>query len=157
MRIGKNTSIANIYVTWPHQVTIGNNCIIEHNCYFKFDGIWKQGPSISLANNIFVGFGCEFNIRKSISIGNDCLIASGCKFIDHDHGSYSDELMRLQNGPEKEIIIGEDVWLGTNVIVLKGCNIGNGAIIAAGAVVTKNVGKFEIWAGIPAKKVGNRK
>ncbi|MFM5662154.1 CatB-related O-acetyltransferase [Aeromonas veronii] len=52
--------------------------------------------------------------------------------------------------------IGNDVWIGANVIILDGCSIGNGSIIAAGSVVTKSVPDFEIWGGVPAKKIKNR-
>ena len=84
------------------------------------------------------------------------MIASGCKFIDHDHGVNLIQLMRLQPGPEKSIDIGSNVWIGFNVIVLKGVTIHDGAIVAAGSVVTKDIGINEIWAGVPAKKIGER-
>lgn len=156
MKIGKSTGIPKMQYTWPHQVAIGDNCRLEHNIFFHYDGIWKQGPSIIIGNNAFVGFGCEFNITKKITIGNDCLIASGCKFIDHNHGTAQGSLMREQKSTEDAIVIGNNVWLGVNVTVLKGITIGDGAVVAAGAVVTKSIAANEIWAGIPAKKIGER-
>ena len=157
MEIGKGTSLPKIYVTWPHQISIGRNCNIEHSVYFKYDGIWKDGTSINIKDNVFIGSGCEFNIRKYIEIGDNSLIASGCRFIDHDHGTDRKVLMREQSGPEKEIVIGTDVWIGCNAVILKGVRIGDGAIIAAGAVVNKSIPAYEIWGGIPAKKIGERK
>jgi acetyltransferase-like isoleucine patch superfamily enzyme len=157
MKIGKGTKIPFVYVTWPHQVSIGKNCLLEHQIYFKFDGIWKKGPAIKIGNNAFIGNNCEFNIQQKISIGNDCLIASGCRFIDHDHGISIGELMRVQPCKEDAIYIGNNVWLGCNVIILKGIKIGDGAIVAAGAVVTKSIPSNEIWGGVPAKKIGYRK
>lgn len=56
----------------------------------------------------------------------------------------------------KRVFIGNDVWIGLNVIIMGGCSIGNGAIIAAGAVVTHDVPSYEIWGGVPAKKIGDR-
>ena len=156
MKISKGTVLPKLYVTWPHQVSIGEFCILEPDIIFKFDGIWKSEPSIFIHDRVFIGYGCEFNIRLTIQVGDDSLIASGCKFIDHDHGIVLGHLVRLQHGPEKEIKIGKDVWLGINVIVLKGVTIADGAIVAAGAVVTKSIPKNEIWAGIPAKKIGER-
>jgi len=157
MHIGKNTHVPPLNVIWPHQVALGRHCRLENNISFKFDGIWKPGPSIQIGNEVFIGAGCEFNIRIGISVGNDSLIASGCKFIDHDHGIQLNELIRKQHGPEQQIIIGNDVWLGCNVVVLKGVHIGNGAVVAAGAVVTKSIPPYEIWGGIPAKKIGERR
>ncbi len=157
MQIGEGTYLSKIKVTWPHQISIGKNCVVEHSVYFKFDGIWKEGPSIIIEDDVFVGFGCEFNIKKKVVIGKDSLIGSGCKFVDHDHGISLEDLMRNQIGPEAEIVLEENVWLGTNVVVLKGVTIGNGAIIAAGSIVNKSIPPNEIWAGIPAKKIRDRK
>lgn len=157
MRIGKGTSIPKIHVTWPHQVSLGKNCSLEHGIFFKYDGIYKDGTSINIGDNVFIGSGCEFNIKKNITIGNDTLIASGCRFIDHDHGMELGELMRNQKCPEAEIIVGNDVWIGCNSVILKGVKIGNSAIIAAGAIVNRNVEDYEIWGGVPARKIGDRK
>ena len=157
MRIGKKTIIPKLLITWPHQVALGKNCKLEDHIYFKYDGPWLPGPSITIGNTVFIGSGCEFNITEGITIGDDTLIASGCRFIDHDHGTSIQQLMHSQKGVASCITIGNDVWLGCNVIVLKGVQIGNGAVVAAGAVVTKSVPAFEIWGGIPAKKIGERK
>lgn len=156
-RMPFNTALRGIYTTWPHKISIGKNCVLEQNSYFKHDGPYSEGKSIIISDNVFIGAGCEFNIRKMITVEANCLIASGCKFIDHDHGTDKSLLMRNQNGVEKEIFIDEDVWIGANVVVLKGVNIGKGAIVAAGAVVTKSIAPYEIWGGVPAKKIGERK
>lgn len=157
MQVGKNTVLPRFDVNWPHQLSLGANCKLEHDIFFKFDGAWSKGPSIRISDNVFIGSGCEFNIRKSIEIGSDALIASGCRFIDHDHGFLAGQLIRKQHGIEQSIKLGEDVWLGCNVIVLKGVEIERGAIVAAGSVVTKSIPSMEIWAGIPAKKMGERR
>lgn len=157
MKIGKGTFLTNCIITWPQQVSLGKNCSIEHGVHFKFDGVWTAKTSIIIEDNVFLGSGVEFNIRQQIIIKTNSLIASGCKFIDHDHGVQTDDLIRNQLGPEKGIFIGSDVWLGCNVVVLKGITIGNGSIVAAGAVVNKSIPAYEIWGGIPAKKIGERK
>jgi len=158
MQIGAGTLLPRVHVTWPHQVSLGAECALEHDIYFKFDGIWAPGPSIIIRDHVFIGFGCEFNVRRKVEIGSDCLIASGCKFVDHDHGTNRRDVpMREQaDGPEAEIVIGPDVWIGANVVVLKGVRIGQGAIVAAAAVVTKAIGQYEIWGGVPARKLGER-
>jgi acetyltransferase-like isoleucine patch superfamily enzyme len=156
MRIGKSTSLSKIDVTWPHQVLIGKKCVFEKGIYFKYDGIWQKGPSIIIGDEVFIGKGCEFNINCKIVIDNYVNIASGCKFIDHDHGIVADKRIGPQQSVKAAIIINEDAWLGVNVIVLKGVLIGKGAVIAAGAVVTRSVPAYEIWGGIPARKIGQR-
>lgn len=158
MQVSAGTLLPRLRVTWPHQVSLGADCTLEHDIYFKYDGIWAPGPSIIIRDRVFIGFGCEFNARRRIEIGSDSLIASGCKFIDHDHGTTRGDIpMRAQtDGAEAEIVLEEDVWLGVNVVVLKGVRIGRGAIVAAGAIVTKDVPSYEIWGGVPARRLGER-
>lgn len=69
-----------------------------------------------------------------------------------------DEVSAAEKLPENDrpVTIEEDVWCGANVTILKGVAIGKGSVIAAGAVVTKNVGEYEIWGGTPARKIKNR-
>jgi acetyltransferase-like isoleucine patch superfamily enzyme len=156
MIVGVGTIMPNIRVTWPHQVKIGMNCVMESDIYFKFDGIHQAGPSILIGDHTFIGRGCEFNIARRIVIGNHCLIASGAKFIDHDHGTAGTSLMRNQECPTKPIMIGDDVWIGANAIILRGVSIGTGAIIAAGAVVRSDVRPYDIVGGVPARILKSR-
>ena len=156
-RFGAETSVPRLAMTWPHQVRVGAGCVLEEDIFFKYDGYWQPGPSILIGDRVFVGKGCEFNIRKRIEIGRDCLIASGCKFIDHDHEmTMGGGPMRGLSCPEAAITLEEDAWLGVNVVVLKGVTIGRGAVVGAGAVVTKSIPAYEIWAGIPARRLGTR-
>ena len=156
MEVGKGTFLPSMFVTWPHQIRLGKDCRLETGIHFKFDGIWKEGPCIQIGNRNFIGNGCEFNIQTGIVIGDDCLIASGCRFIDHDHSIIPGKLIREQSCSSKSIIIENNVWLGANAIILKGVSIGQGSVIAAGAVVNKPIPSNEIWAGVPAKKIGTR-
>ena len=156
MKVGKGTLLSNSHLTWPHQVKLGNNCLIEHDVCFHYDGIYSDGPSIIIGNNVFIGNCTEFNITDNIIVGDNCLIASGCRFIDHSHGYEYGQFINLQISSEKAINIGEDVWLGCNVIVLKGVTIGKGAIVGASSLVNKSIPPYEIWGGVPAKKIGER-
>ena len=157
MRVGRDTWLPGIRVTWPHQVSLGRNCTIDCSVTFKFDGPWLPGPRIQIGDRVWIGGGCEFNIHERIEIGDMTMIAAGCRFFDSDHG-FSDPKtpMFRQPGRKEPIVIGSDVWLGSNVIVLRGVTIGRGAIVAAGAVVTKSIPEFEIWGGVPARKIGVR-
>ncbi|WP_264565365.1 acyltransferase [Flavobacterium sp. N3904] len=156
MKIASGVCIPKIYTIWPHQVSIGKNCILEHGVYFKYAGIWSRGPSIVIEDEVFIGADCEFNINCGIKISKYSNIASGCKFIDHDHGTKSGMLIGPQASIKGAILLEKDVWLGCNVVVLKGVSIGAGSIVAAGAVVTKSIPANQIWGGVPAKFLKNR-
>ncbi|MEO9662540.1 acyltransferase [Maribacter dokdonensis] len=156
MKIGANTLIPKLYITWPHRVKLGNNCQLEENIYFKHDGVWGKGFSILIQDNVFIGSNCEFNITERIEIGKDSKIASGCRFIDHNHSTELLPKAKRKIDTSSKIILHEDVWLGVNVVVLMGVEIGKSAIVAAGAVVTKSIPENEIWAGVPARKIGER-
>ena len=151
------TNISKFSINWPHQLSIGQKCVLEPNLIFKYDSTWRNGPNIIIGENCFIGNSTEFNISERISVGNNCLIASNCKFIDHNHG-FSDlnKPIRLQEPKISPILIEDNVWIGTNCIILKGVTIGTGSVIGAGSVVTINVPPNEVWCGSPAKFLKNR-
>lgn len=156
-KISFSAQISKFHINWPHQLSVGQNCVFEHNLVFKYDSIWRKGPNIIIGDNVFIGCNTEFNISNRISIGENCLIASNCKFIDHDHGFDNlSKPIRLQEPKISPIIIEKNVWIGTNCIILKGVTIGSGSIIGAGSVVTKNVPPNEIWFGSPASQKKKR-
>src|SRR5204862_1586220 len=69
MHVGVRTLLPKIYVTWPHQVSLGSDCTVEQGAYFKYDGIWRSGPSLVIGDRVFIGAGCAFNFKRGISIG----------------------------------------------------------------------------------------
>ncbi|MEO9894566.1 DapH/DapD/GlmU-related protein [Aurantibacter sp.] len=157
MQIGKGTQIPKIHVTWPHQIVLGQNCRLEHGIFFKYDGVWQEKKSIIIKDNVFIGANCEFNISDKIVIGEESMIASGCKFIDHNHSTELLPKRERKGDSRKKILIGKDVWLGVDVIVLAGVSLGDGCIVGAGAVISKSIPPYEIWGGVPAKKIKDRK
>lgn len=156
MSIGEGTRFSRLYATWPHNTLIGRWCQLEHGVYFHFDGIYTPDRAILLGDHCFVGSGCEFNVSLRVRIGDNCLIAAGTRFIDHDHGLSVDCPMKDQPTISAAIEVGSDVWIGANCIILKGVHIGDGAVIAAGSVVTKSVPARAIVAGVPARLIRMR-
>ena len=151
--IGQGTRIPRITVTWPHQLKFGDSCTLQPDIFFNFSHYWTPGPSMIFGNRVFIGRGCEFNIREKIILGDDCLIASGCTFVDSNHGRNAHKSMNAQPLTSAPTILGRNVWLGAQCVVLKGVQIGDGAIVLAGSVVTKPIPGGETWAGAPARRV----
>lgn len=154
-RIGSGTHLSRVQVTWPHQIQLGRDCTVQPDVFFNYSHYWTPGPSMIFGDRVFIGRGCEFNIRERIEVGDDCLIASGCTFVDTNHGRDSSRSMNAQPLHSSPITLGRNVWLGAGCIVLKGVSIGEGAVIGAGSVVTKSVPAGEVWAGVPARPVRN--
>lgn len=123
---------------------IENNCIINHCKIGKYTMIHMN----SRLENVVIGNYC--------SIAHNVMIGLGEHPIDNFSTSsyfYDSKKTVLENGFHrfKTINIGHDVWIGAGAIVLNGINIGNGSIIAAGSVVTKDIPDYAIVIGVPAK------
>lgn len=116
----------------------------------------KNGEII-VGNNFFANYDLFILAKfKSITIGNDVSIGPGVMIININHSMSKEILIREQEEVAKSIFIGNDVWIGGKAIILPGVTIGDGAVIAAGAVVTKDVMPFTIVGGNPAKFIKNR-
>lgn len=106
------------------------------------------GKNIHLGENVFINSDCKMQDQGGIYIGDDCLIGHNVVFATLNHN----ENPKLRgNLIPKPIHIGNKVWVGSNATILQGVNIGDGAIIAAGAVVTKDVPENTLVGGVPAK------
>ncbi len=108
------------------------------------------GQNISLGKNVFINSGCCFQDQGGIEIGNNVLIGQQVVLATLNHDLIPIKRANMQPSPIK---IGNDVWIGAHATILPGVTIGDGAVIAAGAVVTKDVPKNTVVAGVPAKVI----
>lgn len=141
------------------KIVIGENSMIESSFYFD-----KENSSIKIGNRTFIG-GSKLICAESIEIGDDVLISWGCTIVDHNSHSliFSERKNDVVDGLTgkknwtnvliKKIDIKDKVWIGFDVKILKGVTIGEGAIVAAGSIVTKDVPPFTLVAGVPAKVI----
>ena len=98
--------------------------------------------------------GVTIAARKLVSIGDYTMIGPNTIITDHDgHNAWPPRDRWTTGGKAADVIIGNDVWIGMNCIVLKGVSIGPGAIVAAGSVVIADVEPNSLYAGNPAKKI----
>ena len=116
----------------------------------------NEGATIRIGENTTVGYHTYLFASEGISIGDNCLIAPFVYLVDSDHSIARDQLINRQANQTAPISIGNDVWIGTGAKILKGVTIGEGAVIAAGALVKDDVAPYTIVGGIPAKKISER-
>lgn len=109
-----------------------------------------RGAWIGQYNNLRAGGG-------DIAIGQNCLVSQFCSLVAANHGLEKCSPIKVQALSIKcGVVLEDDVWLGAGVHVLPGVCVGQGAVIAAGSVVTHDVPAYEIWGGVPARKIGQR-
>lgn len=108
------------------------------------------GKNITLGERVFINSGCVFQDQGGVVIGDDCLIGHNAVFATLNHDI--DPARRADMHPAR-IVLGRNVWLGSNVTVLPGVSIGDNAVVAAASVVTKDVPENSVVVGSPARVV----
>lgn len=149
-----------ICVTGGQFIKIGKDTIIGKGsilqAWSSYQGIQKT-PSITIGKNVRIGDGTHITAISDIIIGDGVQTDRRVLISDNSHGLPNNKEGRMVPVVERPlsskggIVIGNNVWLSDNVVVLFGVTIGDGAIVGANAVVTKDVPAFLTVAGIPAK------
>jgi acetyltransferase-like isoleucine patch superfamily enzyme len=123
----------------------------------RFSTLRAGEQGILLHDGVGVNTRCYLDGNGGVEIGANTLLSPGVQIISGNH-IFQDRntLIRNQGTQYGKVTIGSDCWIGTNVIILPGVTIGNGAVLAAGAVVTKDVPEFAIALGVPARVTGYR-
>lgn len=144
-------------------------CISKYNTRILFHGnatgtgyigaevSFKKSQNISIGKNSYMNGGQLYAEGGHISIGENCLISYNVHIRTDMHNYKSREICILQQGHSfKDISIGNDVWIGYGAQILSGVVVADGSVIAAGAVLTKSTEPYGVYAGVPAKKIGER-
>ncbi len=108
------------------------------------------GKNITLGKRIFINSGCRFQDQGGVVIGDDCLIGHNTVLATLNHDLDPSRRADLHPAP---IVIGRNVWIGSNATVLPGVTIGDNAVVAAASVVTKDVPENTVVVGSPARVV----
>lgn len=133
------------------KIILGNNVIIRHGCVIR-----TSSGLIKIGSNVVVNYHCIMHAFGGITIGNNTLLSPNVQLYAQNHGIAKNKPIRNQDNILAPIFIGSDVWIGAGSIITGGVTINNGAVIGAGSIVTKDIPAYEIWAGNPAKKIGER-
>jgi len=175
-KIGSNCFIEEgVRLRIPQKIFLGDRVFIGKNCdidveyldseirigddvHISRDTVILAGVGKTIINErVSIGAGSFIYGSSGVEIGKDSLLADHVRVMAGSH-RYKDasKLIRLQGGYAKKTTIGQDVWLGSSVIVLGGVTVGDGAVVGAGAVVSKDIPGYSIAVGVPAKVIGKR-
>lgn len=123
-----------------------------------YPGVWISPPYIlEIGDDVDLALNVLITSSGGICIGDRTLIGYGTKILSSNHNIPDRNSRIFDSGhSNKKVTIANDVWIGSNCIILPGVNIGEGVVVAAGSVVTKDIAPFSIVAGVPAKIVKER-
>lgn len=141
---------AGIFAEPKRAITIGDRCTIATQTFL-------HGP-LRLHDDVSINVGvCMDGGSAGIVVGSGTRIGAQCKVYAFDHGMSPDAPIREQAVRSVGITIGRDVWLGAGSGITDGVTIGDYAVVAMGAVVTKDVPAYAVVAGVPARQIGDRR
>ncbi|GAA3912634.1 CatB-related O-acetyltransferase [Litoribacillus peritrichatus] len=125
----------------------GSNVVVDRGAYIG------NGRGIRVGDNS--GIGPNSYLQGPLVLGDYVMMAPDVKILTRSHEfDRTDIPMALQgHQPQRGVVVGDDVWIGTRVMIMPGVNIGRGVIIAAGSVVTKDMPDYAVCAGVPAKVI----
>lgn len=150
---------------WMPEVDISRNfsdieleadCALDRGVTLLCSGDPTPRPKIYIGSKTYINRNTFLDATHSLTIGRNCGIGPNCYITDHDHGQDITLPPLEQEMAGSPTRIGDWVWLGANVVVLKGVTIGDRTIVGAGSVVTKDLPSDVIAAGVPARVIRKR-
>jgi acetyltransferase-like isoleucine patch superfamily enzyme len=136
-------------------LALGSHVTLSAGTVLAFGDQTNGFGRIQVGNNTWIG---QYNNLRAaggdIVMGNHCLVSQFCSLIASNHSTERGLPMSRQ-GPATDregVVVEDDVWLGAGATILPGVKVGQGAVVAAGSVVNRNIPAFEVWAGVPAHK-----
>ncbi|AFZ59160.1 acyltransferase [Anabaena cylindrica FACHB-243] len=137
-------------------IEIESNCALDQGVILLCSGEPLSHPKICIGSHTYINRNTFLDAIESLIIGNHCAIGPGCYITDHDHGLDPNLPPLAQPMVSKPTKIGNRVWIGANVTILKGVTIGSDTVVGAGSVVTKDLPERAIAVGVPAKVIKQR-
>jgi acetyltransferase-like isoleucine patch superfamily enzyme len=139
-------------------IFIGNNVTILRNSIIECTGNIKNiGEGLTIGNHVGIAQNCFIQVRGKVNIGDYVIFGPYVKLFSENHDFKDTSVPIVYQGETRlPVTVENNVWLGTNCTILGGVTIGEGSIIAAGAIVNKDIPPYSIAAGIPAKVIKSR-
>ncbi|MBX9580844.1 MAG: hypothetical protein K2X87_11100 [Gemmataceae bacterium] len=145
------------YISGDGRIVLGAGVRLSGKSGFAFGRPAPHPPELMIGDGTFVGHACRFSVGRSVRVGRHCLLAGGVQVFDMDGHPLDADRRRAGDptppGQIAPVVIGDDVWVGAGAVILKGVTVGDRAVVAARAVVTRDVPADAVVAGNPARVV----
>lgn len=132
----------------PWNVKLGARCTLQGDVWLN---VIDDNGLLEIGELTFIGRGAEIDVIGRVTMGRGGLIAPRVFITDYNHGTHRGQPMSEQPCVSAAVTIGDDVWIGANCVILSGVTVGDGAIVAAGAVVNRDIPAMAIAGGVPAR------
>ena len=130
------------------EISVGNRVLLHRYCKISAYGTENGKAIVKIGNNTYIGDRTEMHAAYLVEIGDGCDISWDCNILDRDYHKFNSDTESV-----RPVKICNNVWIGCGASVLKGVTVGEGAVIAAGAVVTKDVPPHSLVGGNPARVI----
>jgi maltose O-acetyltransferase len=155
MKIGGGCRIESVRVRRPSRIHLGGGNALTEGCW-----LWPPDApgkcAIRIGERNYFNRDVMLDANELISIGDDNMFGPGVYVTDSNHGIRAGEPIREARLETAAVRIGSDCWIGARAIILSGVEVGDRAVVGAGAVVTRSVDGGTIVAGVPAVRIGTR-
>ncbi len=138
-------ALRRLYLKGILGIRLGDGASVHMGCFIT-------GRNITIGDHSVINRRCHLDGRKGLTIGKNASLSPECYVITLDHQVNSPDFETVA-GP---VSIGDYTWLGARAMILPGIELGEGAVVGAGSVVTRNAAPYDIVAGVPARKIGER-
>lgn len=138
-------ALRHAYLRRVLRIPVGEGAAVHMGCFVT-------GRNLSIGPRSVINRDCYLDGRGGLSIGADVSISPGCSLITLTHDPHDPDFAVVP----KPVSIGDHVWIGARAMILPGVEVGEGAVVGAGAVVTKPCAPYDIVAGNPARRIGER-
>jgi acetyltransferase-like isoleucine patch superfamily enzyme/acyl carrier protein len=154
---GVRTGVFVHWVTGAGKLVVGDDVLIDGKCSFDFAVRYAERPTLTIGSHTIVSHGCSFTVGRQITIGSHCLIAANARLFDAP-GHPTDPALRKAGNPAnpedvRPICIHDNVWIGTGAVIFPGVTVGEGSVVAIGAVVVSDVPPYTMVGGNPARMI----
>lgn len=139
-------------------IALGRNVTVARGATLTCTGVLAElGVGITIDDRSAVGAGSFVGGQGGVTIGRDVIIGPGVRIFSENHRTdATDRPIRMQGVTRLGVAIGDDCWIGANVVIVDGVTIGTGCVVAASAVVTASVLPYSVVAGVPARVIDAR-